>query len=352
MKFLALTILLALAAPLSARAQGEVAGAKDGGDAAAQTGVERKIAAASDTAVSLCLGAGSVVVRGWDRGEVQARSSQASRIELRDGRPGKGIEVLVSDEEEHGGGGCDATSDVELDVPRGASVHIKVREGDVDVSGVAEVRVESLNGDVDARRLTRAADVSCLSGDVSLSDSKGRARLRSVSGSVDVMNVMPSAAGDDLVALSTSGDVSLERVGHTNVKGTTTSGSVRMSGPLATGGAYEFATHSGDVTMELPDDASFRVNARVVFSGEIITDFPLTATLRTPSSADDEDHHGPPQPPSAPMPGPAPGPGKVKVKVKPAPPPPHQMTLVGTVGKGTADLKLTSFSGTVYLKKE
>lgn len=357
MKFLALTILLALAAPLSAaRAQGPAAGGGDDADDAAQAGVERKVAAAPDAAVSLCLGAGSVVVRGWDRAEVQARSAQAGRIELRAGQAGKGITVLVSDEDEEHFGPCSATSDVELDVPRGASVHVKVREGDVDVSGVAEARVESLNGDVDARRITRVIEISCLSGDVSLSDSKGRARLRSVSGSVDVMNVAPAAAGDDLVAHSTSGDLSLERVGHASVKATTTSGSVRMSGALAASGAYEFATHSGDVTMSLPPDSAFRVNARVVFGGEIITDFPIKGTFRpTAAAAPAAPSTDAAEPPDLPHPpGPVHGPGKVKVKVKvpKAPSPPQQTSLVGTVGGGTADLKLTSFSGTVYLKKE
>lgn len=355
MKFLALTFLLALAAPLSVRAQGA-------DESGAQTVVEKRAAAAPDATVSLCLGAGSVVVRGWDRAEVQARSAQAARIELRPAPAGKGIDVLVSDEEgEHNLGACNSTSDVELDVPRGASVRVKVREGDVDASGVAELRVESLNGDVDARRITRVVEVSCLSGDVSLSDSKGRARLRSVSGSVDVMNVAPAAPGDDLVAHSTSGDVTLERVGHASVMGTTTSGSVRLSGALATGGAYNLTTHSGDVTMSLPPDSAFRVNARVVFGGEIITDFPITGKMKLPSAASapaapsPEVAAEPPDPPShGPMPGPPHGPGKVKVKVKgpKTPEPPQHTTLVGTVGKGGADLKLTSFSGTVYLKKE
>lgn len=355
MKFLALTILLALAAPFSVRAQASVQA-----DApSAQTPVERKVAAASDVTVTLCLGAGNVVVRGWDRQEVQARTTQASRIDLRPSRGAqtqKGVDVFVANDAEGYREGCDSTSDVELDVPRGASVHVKVREGDVDATGVAELRVDSLNGDVDARRITRATEVSCLSGDVSLSDSKGRARLRSVSGSVDVMNVAPSVATDDLVALSTSGDVTLDGVGHASVRGTTTSGNVRMTGALASGGAYDLATHSGDVTLQLPEDASFRVNARVVFSGEIITDFPLTASLKPATAATPPTPPSgvePPDPPTGPAPGPSHGPGKVKVKVKTKPPHvPQQMTLVGTVGRGDADLKLTSFSGTVYLKKE
>jgi hypothetical protein len=343
MKFPALTILLALALPLTAGAQAQPHASAGEKGSAAPPGVERKIAAAADVAVSLCMASGSVVVRGWDKGEVQARSDMAGRIDLREGKPGKGVEVIVSDyaDDETGAGHCNSTSDVELDVPRGARVQIRVREGDVDIDGVAEARVESLNGDVDVRRVTRAVDVSCLSGDVSLSDSKGRARLHSVSGSVEAMHVSPAATGDEFEAHSTSGDVSLERVGHASVKGATTSGSVRMSGPLAGSGLYEFATHSGDVTMELPPDSSFRVNARILHTGEVITDFPVRATL---PAAGNVNAGGVPQPPPPPPPN-----GKVKVK---PPKVPGHTGLVGVVGKGGAELKLTTFSGTIYLKQE
>src|SRR5215207_510109 len=137
MKFLALTILLALSAPLFPAGAQE----KPRESAAAQPGVERKIAAAADVAVSLCMASGSVVVRGWDKGEVHARSDTAGRLDLREGKSGKGVEVIVTDyvdEDGPGAGRCNSVSDVELDVPRGATVQIRVREGDVDIDAVAE----------------------------------------------------------------------------------------------------------------------------------------------------------------------------------------------------------------------
>lgn len=335
-------MLLALALPLPAFAQRRAA-VKVAGEE--QSGVERKIAAASDVTVSLCISSGDVIVRGWDKAEVHVRSEQAERVELKESKsakPGKVIEALISNYAEDKNAArpfiCDAISDVELDVPRGASVHIKVHEGDVDISNVAEARVESLNGDVDLRRVSRAVDVSCLSGDISLSDSKGRARLRSVSGSVEASNIERVAAEDELQALSTSGDLTLEHIGQLSVKGATTSGNVYLSGALVNRGSYEFSTHSGDVTMELPENASFKVNARVVLSGEIITDFPVRVGNGPDGVKELEEISvaGPPH-------------GKVLVKI---PKPPTQTNLVGIVGKGDAELKLTSFSGTVYLKKE
>ena len=96
------------------------------------------------------------------------------------------------------------------------------------------------------------------------------------------------------------------------------------------------------MTMELPPDSSFRVNARILHTGEVITDFPVRAAL---PAAGNVIEGGIPQPPQPPPPN-----GKVKVKA-PKPPPGHT-GLVGVVGKGGAELKLTTFSGTVYLKME
>ncbi|HVF57283.1 MAG TPA: DUF4097 family beta strand repeat-containing protein [Pyrinomonadaceae bacterium] len=296
------------------------------GHDAEEHAVERTAAAETDVAVTLCLASGSVVVRGWDRREVRARSTEAEKIELTGGAAGqaaKRVEVLVSNDEqaELSSGDCGGTGSIELDVPRGATVNLQLREGDVEISDVAEARVESLNGDVDAQRVSKGVEISCMSGDISLLDSSGRARLRSISGSVEATNVRTVEAGDDFSAVSTSGDVTLERIAHSQVKGATISGRVSMSGPLARGGSYEFKTTSGDVILELPANSSFNINARVVASGEIVTDFP------------------------------------VKMNAAPAATPPnvkeaHQTRLSGTVGAGDADITLTTFSGTVHLKKQ
>ncbi|MCA1594398.1 MAG: DUF4097 domain-containing protein [Acidobacteria bacterium] len=325
MKASSLPIILVLMAALSANASAQKMPAPpappvyEPGEAARHA--QRSVAAESDVVVSLCLASGGIVVRGWDRREVRARSSEAEKIELSasPAQAARRVDVLVSNDE-HAllqSGDCGGTGSIELDVPRGATVNLQVRDGDVEVSDVAEARVESLSGDVNLLRVSKGVEASCMSGDISLADSAGRVRLRSVSGEVEASNVRTVEASDDFSAVSTSGDVTLDRIAHTQVKGATISGSVRMTGALARGGGYEFKTTSGDVTLTLPADSSFRVNARVVASGDIVTDFPVRATL---------------------------GPGSAKEL--------HQSRLVGTVGTGDADLNLTTFSGTVNLKRQ
>ena len=309
--------------------------------------LERTASAESGVAVSLCLSTGDVVVRGWDRGEVRARSAEGGALALQtDGaQPSRRVEVMVAAGEgaRIEPGSCGMTSGLELSVPRGATVSLRLSEGDVAVSDVAELTVNNMSGDVDVRGIGRSVEVSTMSGDVALADSRGRARLRAVSGSVQAVNVAPLSPGDALDASSTSGDVELTDVGHARVSGSTISGSVQMSGALAPGGTYQFKSISGDVTLELPADASFRLNAKVVMSGEIITDFPVQATSVSSAGA-------PPAPPEPPTPPTA-------AQGRPRPPrrvhvaEPQPTHLVGTVGTGDAAVDLSSFSGTLHLKR-
>ena len=316
-------------------------------------------------ALTLCLASGDVVVRGWDRREVRARANGAETLKLQTdaGTTAKRVEVLIAEdsEAELGQGDCGTTRSLELDVPRDAVVTLRVHEGNVEVSGVAEARVESLTGDVNVERVSRLVEVSCLSGDISLSNATGRVHLRTVSGSVEASNVRAVQTDNDLWVGSTSGDITLEGITHARVQGSTISGNVLLSGALSRGGSYDLKTTSGDVTLELPGDASFRINARVVASGEIITDFPVKTNGNTPM---------PPNAPNAPNAPSIPAtPGTPVIAVAPPvmsstrttprtpgkhadPREPGQTRLVGVVGTGDAQVSISSFSGTLYLKKQ
>src|SRR5215207_1387921 len=314
MKFSLLPLLfaLALAAAPRAAAQQRQTPAK-GAAAAGEFALERRADAEAGAVVSLCVNEGDVIVRGWDRNEVRARIEEAGTLRLLtpNVRPAPRVEVLVSDERdaELGAGHCGSNETVELTVPRGATVEVRLNTGHVEVTDVAEARVKVLSGDVDVRRVSRAVEVSCLSGDVSVSDSMGPVRVVSISGDVEARNVRTASPGDSFEASSQSGDVMIERVGHGRVTGSAVSGNLLYAGALARGGSYDFRTISGDVTMELPANASFNLHAKVVVSGEIVTDFPVKTIAVTSSSASSSASAGapatalPPSPPAPPTPG-------------------------------------------------
>jgi DUF4097 and DUF4098 domain-containing protein YvlB len=326
--------------------------------------IDRTTAADAQAIVSLCLTQGDVLVRGWDKAEVRAHAEGAGNVRLLtpNAQPAPRVEVLISDddEDEPGSGDCGSADQVELMVPRGATVNVRTQNGHIDVSDVSDARVEALSGDVEVRRIAKAVLISCLSGDVSLSDVNGPVRAVTVSGSVEARNARSLSAGDGFEAKSTSGDVTIENVSHSQVISATVSGSLLYTGALARGGAYDFKTISGDVTMEIPSDSSFTLHAKVVVSGDIDTDFPVK-TVAVGSAAPPATP-GTPQPttPGTPQPAPRPDPNPWPMpprpeRVKPGKMKPSkeldQARLDGTVGSGDATVNMSSFSGSLHLRK-
>ncbi len=299
------------------------------GSDAVESQASRTVAAAEDVVVELSLVSGDVIVHGWDRAEVRAHSEDAARIELKQyqshGAPKpetknelpRRVEVFVlnSEYDDVRPGRPGGSGNVEVNVPRGATVVLRLQSGDVEISGVAEARVKSASGDVDLSRIARAVEVDLFSGNITLADSRGGVNLRSQSGDVEAVNIAPNDSRDFFSVRSLSGDIRLEGVSHAKVEGSTTSGSVHFDGPVAAGGSYRLQTTSGDVTAALPANASFNLSARVVFGGDIVTDFAVKT---------------------------APKPGKIEAGSK----------LEGTVGAGGADISLSSYNGTVHLRKK
>jgi DUF4097 and DUF4098 domain-containing protein YvlB len=325
--------------------------------------VERTTSADSSVAVSVCLASGAISVRGWDRNEVRARSRDVGELEFRrrdatpESSPAKKIEVLISDRADGSVGrlgSCRAFSDIELDVPRGATVQLQTRDGNINVTDVAKAFVNTQSGDIRLERASQSVDAGCIGGNITLKDSSGRISLHSLSGSIEAIAVRPGEAADSFDASSVSGDIVLDRVGHAQVNARTTSGSVSMSGPLAHTGNYGFKTLSGDLTLTLPADSSFKLSAKVSQNAEIITDFPVTLTTEASTSARPP---APPAPATPPTDAKAPkddgskkgvivSTRKVVVVI------PGYRHFNAIYGTGDATIYVASFSGTIHLRKK
>lgn len=243
---------------------------------------EQSVPAQSGVTVVLCMLSGSVNVRGWDKNEVLARAAESAQIGLRrsdkgdEAKPASRVDVLIVDNEgRRTRAACQSSTDVELNVPRGATVQIQSRDGDIDIAEVATAYVGSQDGKITLQRIGRVAEVGSVGGDISVQDSAGRIDLTSIGGVVTVTNVKPIDPGDTFEVITVSGDVELSQIGHALLNVRTVNGNMRLVGPLRPDGRYGVSTMSGDVTFALPADASFRLNAKVSSGGDIITDFPL-----------------------------------------------------------------------------
>jgi hypothetical protein len=335
--------------------------------------VERKIAADAAVSVSACISSGSIKVNGWDRNEVRARSLEAAEIELKRKDEGSGlakkIEVLVGDKAEDMSekSPCEAFSEIELDVPRGATLQLQTRDSDIEVSDVATVYVNTQNGTVTIARATRNVDAGTIGGDISLMDSSGRINLHTAGGSIDVNNVKPAEAGDTFEAKSLGGDITLDQVTHAQLNANTLNGSLCMTGALAAGGRYNFRTMSGDMTLTMPEDSSFQLSARFSQKAEIITDFPIKLMSQASAKPAPVPHPAPVTPAMPATPAPnvkSTTPNKedmpdvvTQVKTKKGTVIVDVTTLTlrrleGVCGTGDAKLELASFSGTIHLQKQ
>ena len=329
--------------------------------------IDRSMPVDSQAVVTLCVASGTLKVRGWEKNEIHVRSLDASRIEFRRidkakdmSTPAHRVDVMVLDKTSVANprSDCQAIASVEMDVPAGATVQVQTRDGDITIAGVAGAYAGSQNGDIEIERVTKLVEAGSLGGSIFLKDSSGRVHLSSAGGVVEVMNVRPVTVEDTFEVGTVSGDIQLNRVSNPKVTVKTVNGTVTMTGPLAKSGSYGFTNMAGDVILAMPDDASFRLNAKVSEKHGLLSDFALKYVSEAPPAPPATPRQpvpvSTPQPPTAKgQPVPRTGPIVAPIRVeRPTGPAQYVLKRVNAVcGTGDAMISISSFLGTVRLKK-
>ncbi len=209
---------------------------------------------------------GDIVVTGWSRGEVRVHA-QTERGRLRWNFSSS--RVTIETESYRGRMG---DTRYELSVPEGARVILRSTSGDLSSKGTrGPVDANTTSGDVDVSDASDRVELQSVSGDVTASHLSGEVQVGSVSGSISLQDVDARS----LHAESTSGDVTLENVRSKDTGASTVSGDVEYRGTIESGGQYEFHSHSGDVTLNIPANVSARFSVET-FSGELDSSFPVT----------------------------------------------------------------------------
>ena len=273
---------------------------------------ERSRAGALDTTVAFdargtvsvsCPG-GAVIVTASDRTEIKVRArTESGGIRF---SAGGGRATL----EPANGRGC-SDGRFEVTVPSGTRLTARTWSGSVSVRSVhGDLDVHAQSGDVDVRDAGDRLDVETLSGDVTIAGVRGETTVRSVSGSVTL-----SAARGNVEIESVSGDLDLRDVVAKQVRTHTTNGEIAFQGAILDAGRYEFNTHSGEISLNLPPDIGAELSV-ATFNGGIESDFPITLKAG---------EHGI---------------GAAQSK-----------RLVFTVGRGTARIIAETFSGDINLKR-
>jgi hypothetical protein len=293
-----------------------------------RTGDQQLVARAKSTvnpSVSVCVESGDVYIKGWDRNEVLVTGTGDQKVELvrplgsAPDLPANELEVRRAGNNSVGkSAACLRNGNVTLSVPFASNVSLKTVDGDVDADHVAEIHAVSASGSLSVRGISKSSTLKTASGDITVENSGGRVEVATLSGQVTAQSLTSRDVSDTLSVTATSGDVMLSEIAQPAVTVRVISGDVTIEGPLARNGRYDLNTQNGDITLVLPRDSSFGVNARVFKGGEIVTDFPLRYTGATPVA-------------SHPIAG-----GLIS----------------GTFGSGNAKLTLGSFNGTIRIRKK
>jgi Toastrack DUF4097/LiaI-LiaF-like transmembrane region len=130
---------------------------------------------------------GKVSVRSWSESTAKKVSDKVSAEIVQNG---DGFEVRPTG---LSGRGSRVSGDIDVAVPKRASVTIHSEKGDISVSDLASpVNIDNGNGDIEVRGTGGDVSIDMRHGDAKISDTKGDVKISGHGGSVEVVNVSGS----------------------------------------------------------------------------------------------------------------------------------------------------------------
>jgi DUF4097 and DUF4098 domain-containing protein YvlB len=145
--------------------------------------------------------------------------------------------------------------------------------GNITASGSqGEVSATTVSGVVDVTGARRQVELESVSGPIRASLLAGDLRAQNVSGSVRAENV-----SGRVEAWTVNGAIRLIGGRSNDVRAETVGGDILYAGQAATGGTYDFESHSGTIRLTLPRSAGVQFRLETV-SGSIQNNFPIETT--------------------------------------------------------------------------
>jgi hypothetical protein len=209
---------------------------------------------------------GEVSVSSWDRDAVHvlADHGDRTRIELEQ-VPGTLSVKSV------GFRGVPGSVDLHIVAPSWMRLDISGPFTDVNVDGFkGNVKVETVRGDVNLNGGGGYVELSSVSGDVSVAGASGHLKLSSIN-----QDVTATRVSGQMDVETVNGDVVLENVQLQGLDASSVSGDVWFNGPLLKEGRYQLESHSGNISVVVPDRPNANVSVST-FSGDFSSDFDFT----------------------------------------------------------------------------
>ena len=257
---------------------------------------------------------GNIVVRTWEKNEINIRAVKSSRHkkDLKDltidiTRTDSTIRIVT---QHHPSfrlfRSWRASANYELLIPQRAQVRVETVSGDSEFNDIGgSVDVKTVSGRINIVAAKDGVRCKTVSGDIFLESIVGDVKIKSISGEVAIKGILGS-----MEAETVSGDIRVDDFTLSEeIEAESISGDISISGALSPGGNYNLDSQSGKISVAVPADANFILETNT-FSGEIQCAFGLMLS------------------------------GKIDPK-----------KLQGTVGVGGANLNLSTFSGDIQIDK-
>jgi len=213
--------------------------------------------------VTLSIGSGEIIVRSWNRDQIQVRARSERSVVRMDATPTR---VSLDLSRPRGG-----DTRFEVTVPAGVRVSARATNGDISVNGTkGGVEARTQSGDVTVEDVGDMIDLGSLSGDISARGLSGSVEVNAISGDIVLTDVK-----GDVEATSVSGGIELRNVIARYVRARSTSGDISYDGVIDSTGRYELGSHSGSVDLTIPQNTGALLTVST-YNGSIDSDFPIT----------------------------------------------------------------------------
>lgn len=183
--------------------------------------------------------------------------------------------------------GSNVSIDYTIEAPANTELHCTTGSGDVDVRGIqGPANFNAGSGNISAADIGNDVQAQAGSGDIKFSNIQGQVQVTAGSGDIQVATVQRAVrlhAGsgdievsdpkDNLVAETGSGNVTVNSA-HADLRIHTGSGEIQVDGNPGASNYWDLRASSGDVTLRVPSDASFRLYAHSS-SGDIDASIPI-----------------------------------------------------------------------------
>jgi hypothetical protein len=208
--------------------------------------------------------AGEVTVRAWDRDSVRVQARHASRAKVNLRTVPTGLRVSAA--AEHGPPG---SIDYEINAPTWMSIKVDGQFNFVTIEGAqAEVSIETNRGDVVVKG-GNGVTAKSVEGDITVEGAKGKISVSSINQGITI-----AGSSGEIHAETVNGPIALSRIEATTLEASTINGNITYDGTAVNGGRYRLTSHNGTITVAVPESSNATFAVRT-YNGGFNSNLPI-----------------------------------------------------------------------------